>query len=45
LRRADALYRANGIPVINSTTRSVEEMSTLILQTLGSRPSLERSRT
>ena len=35
LRRADALYRANGIPVINSTTRSVEEMSTLILQTLG----------
>lgn len=45
LRRADALYKANGIPVINSTTRSVEEMSTLILQTLGSRPSLERSRT
>jgi hypothetical protein len=44
LRRADALYRANGIPVINSTTRSVEEMSTLILQTLGSRPA-ERSRT
>ena len=32
LRRADALYKANGIPVINSTTRSVEEMSTLILQ-------------
>src|SRR4029079_13565314 len=45
LRRADALYRTHGIPVINSTTRSVEEMSTLILQTLGSRPSLERSRT
>ena len=45
LRRADALYRANGIPVINSTTRSVEEMSTQILQTLGSRPSRERSRT
>jgi regulator of PEP synthase PpsR (kinase-PPPase family) len=45
LRRADALYKANGIPVINSTTRSVEEMSTLILQTLGSRPFLERSRT
>ncbi|GAA2731281.1 pyruvate, water dikinase regulatory protein [Pedococcus aerophilus] len=44
LRRADALYKANGIPVINSTTRSVEEMSTLILQTLGSRPSLEGSR-
>jgi regulator of PEP synthase PpsR (kinase-PPPase family) len=45
LRRADALYKANGIPVINSTTRSVEEMSTLILQTLGSRPHPERSRT
>ena len=45
LRRADALYRANRIPVINSTTRSVEEMSTLILQTLAARPSLERSRT
>jgi regulator of PEP synthase PpsR (kinase-PPPase family) len=45
LRRAEALYRANGIPVINSTTRSVEEMSTLILQTLNATPSLERSRT
>ncbi|HEV7145419.1 MAG TPA: pyruvate, phosphate dikinase/phosphoenolpyruvate synthase regulator [Pedococcus sp.] len=45
LRRADALYRANGIPVINSTTRSVEEMSTQILQTLGSRTPVERSRT
>jgi len=45
LRRADALYRAHGIPVINSTTRSVEEMSTQILQTLGTRPSRERSRT
>ncbi|WP_406830573.1 pyruvate, water dikinase regulatory protein [Pedococcus sp. KACC 23699] len=44
LRRADALYKANGIPVINSTTRSVEEMSTLILQTLGSRPAIEGSR-
>ncbi|WP_426562048.1 pyruvate, water dikinase regulatory protein [Angustibacter sp. McL0619] len=43
LRRADALYRAHGIPVINSTTRSVEEMSTLILQTLGSRSPRERS--
>ena len=44
LRRADALYRHNGIPVINSTTRSVEEMSTLILQSLGSRTPSERSR-
>ncbi len=38
LRRADAMYRANAIPVINSTTRSVEEMSTVILQSLSSRP-------
>ncbi len=45
LRRADALYKANGIPVINSTARSVEEMSTVILQALGSRPPLESSRT
>ena len=45
LRRADALYKANGIPVINSTTKSVEEMSTVILQTLGSRTPRERSRT
>ena len=37
LRRAEALYRANGMPVINSTTRSVEEMATPILQTLRSR--------
>ncbi len=45
LRRADALYRAHGIPVINSTTRSVEEMSTVILQTLSSRASRERGQT
>jgi regulator of PEP synthase PpsR (kinase-PPPase family) len=45
LRRADALYKANGIPVINSTTRSVEEMATLILQSLASRPSSESRRT
>jgi regulator of PEP synthase PpsR (kinase-PPPase family) len=44
LRRADALYRANGIPVINSTSRSVEEMSTLILQMRNSRTATERSR-
>lgn len=34
LRRAEAMYAANRVPVINSTTRSVEEMSTIILQTL-----------
>ena len=34
LRRAEAMYAANRIPVVNSTTKSVEEMSTLIVQTL-----------
>ena len=37
LRQAEAMYEANRLPVINSTTRSVEEMSTLILQILSSR--------
>jgi regulator of PEP synthase PpsR (kinase-PPPase family) len=37
LRRAEAIYRANHLPVINSTTRSVEEMATLIVQTLSDR--------
>jgi regulator of PEP synthase PpsR (kinase-PPPase family) len=37
LRRAEAMYAANRLPVINSTTKSVEEMSTLIVQTLSSR--------
>lgn len=34
LRSAEALYAAHGIPVINSSTKSVEEMSTVILQTM-----------
>jgi regulator of PEP synthase PpsR (kinase-PPPase family) len=34
LRKADALFRAYGIPTINSSAASVEEMSTMILQTL-----------
>jgi [pyruvate, water dikinase]-phosphate phosphotransferase / [pyruvate, water dikinase] kinase len=34
LRRASALYDAHRVPVIDSSARSVEEMSTLILQTL-----------
>jgi hypothetical protein len=34
LRRAEALYRNHRIPVINSSTKSVEEMSTVILQFL-----------
>ncbi|MEO7062023.1 MAG: pyruvate, phosphate dikinase/phosphoenolpyruvate synthase regulator [Lapillicoccus sp.] len=37
LRRAQALYAQNRLPVINSTTKSVEEMATLIVQTLASR--------
>jgi regulator of PEP synthase PpsR (kinase-PPPase family) len=34
LRRAEALYRSHRIPVINSSAKSVEEMSTVILQSL-----------
>ncbi len=34
LRRAEALYHRHGIPVINSSAKSVEEMSTVILQAL-----------
>jgi len=33
LRRASELYAANRIPVIDSSSRSVEEMATLIVQT------------
>jgi len=32
LKRASRLFTAHGIPVVDSSTRSVEEMSTLILQ-------------
>jgi regulator of PEP synthase PpsR (kinase-PPPase family) len=39
LRRAAAIYEANRLPVIDSTARSVEEMSTLILQILSTRTS------
>ena len=34
LRRAEALYRNDRIPVINSSTKSVQEMSTVIFQFL-----------
>jgi regulator of PEP synthase PpsR (kinase-PPPase family) len=34
LRRAEALFRAHRIPVIDSSAKSVEEISTLILQTI-----------
>jgi [pyruvate, water dikinase]-phosphate phosphotransferase / [pyruvate, water dikinase] kinase len=38
LRRAEAMYRNHRLPVINSSTKSVEEMSTVILQALNHRP-------
>ncbi len=34
LRRAERLFAAHGIPVIDSSARSVEEMATIILQSL-----------
>jgi regulator of PEP synthase PpsR (kinase-PPPase family) len=34
LRQAEAMFRGHRIPMINSSTRSVEEISTVILQTL-----------
>ncbi len=37
LRRAEAMYQAHQIPVINSATKSVEEMSTVILQAFTNR--------
>ena len=33
LRRAEALYRRNNIPFLNSATKSVEEMAAVIMQT------------
>jgi [pyruvate, water dikinase]-phosphate phosphotransferase / [pyruvate, water dikinase] kinase len=37
LRQAEAMYRNHRLPVINSSTKSVEEMSTVILQALNPR--------
>ncbi len=37
LRRAEAMFATNQIPVINSSTKSVEEMSTVILQSFARR--------
>jgi regulator of PEP synthase PpsR (kinase-PPPase family) len=34
LRQAEAMFRAHRLPMISSATRSVEEMSTVIVQTL-----------
>jgi regulator of PEP synthase PpsR (kinase-PPPase family) len=44
LRRAQALFRAYRIPVIDSSAKSVEEMSTLILQTINKKSLTERRR-
>ncbi|MEZ0165165.1 pyruvate, water dikinase regulatory protein [Kineococcus sp. LSe6-4] len=38
LRRAEQLYRRHRIPYVNSSTKSVEEMSAVILQNLHLRP-------
>jgi regulator of PEP synthase PpsR (kinase-PPPase family) len=35
LRKAEAMFRSHQIPTINSATKSVEEMSTVILQSFG----------
>ena len=44
LRRANAIYDAHRIPVIDSSSRSVEEMATLILQSMtGTRRKKERT--
>lgn len=37
LRRAERLYTAYGVPIVDSSARSVEEMSTTILQALSAR--------
>ena len=39
LRRAEALYRSHRLPMINSSAKSVEEMSTVILQHLNGKAS------
>ena len=36
LRRAEAMYAANRVPVVNSASKSVEEMSAVILQHMSS---------
>ena len=38
LRQAEAMYRNHRLPVINSSAKSVEEMSTVILQALSPKP-------
>ena len=43
LRRANDIYAGHRIPVIDSASRSVEEMSTIIVQTLAKNRKKERS--
>ena len=44
LRRAESMFAAHRIPVINSSAKSVEEMSTVIMQTMAAgRRKLERT--
>ena len=38
LRQAEAMYRNHRLPVVNSSAKSVEEMSTVILQALSPKP-------
>ncbi|MFB9375870.1 pyruvate, water dikinase regulatory protein [Kineococcus gynurae] len=42
LRRCEALYRAHGLPVLDSARTSIEEMSTLVLQWLRRWPTSPR---
>ena len=45
LRRAEAMYAANRIPAVDSASKSVEEMSAVILQHLSSSRATSRSST
>jgi regulator of PEP synthase PpsR (kinase-PPPase family) len=38
LRQAEAMFRSHRIPTINSSAKSVEEMATVIVQTLSQKP-------
>ena len=42
LRRSEALFAAHRIPTTNSSAKSVEEMSTVILQTMATQPAARR---
>ena len=42
LRRAAAMYAAHRVPSVDSSSKSVEEMSAVILQTLRVRSALTR---